>query len=128
MYYQKTMAAEHFKKITCKDGIVRYEPCLFPTDFADGEILPMTYEKVPPNSLLEKDISFDDLLFVFKNTKPSINFWDVNTMFSFESKNPNPTIYDQLAEINGKNGEIRKKKLEQIFDCIFPCCKNKTSQ
>ena len=122
------MAAENFKKITCEDGGVRFEPCLFPKDFIDGEIIPMTFEGLPPNSLMEKDISFDDLMFIFKNTNPSINFWDINTMYSFESKNRNVTIYDQMDEMNGKIEELKKRKtLQKFFDCFFPKCKKGNS-
>ena len=124
LFYQKAVAAKHFKKI-CEDGNVRYQPCLFSKDFIGGEIIPMTYKQLPPNSLKEEDISFEDLIFAFKNTSPSINFWDVNAMYAFESKNPNPTIYDMLDEWNDKNEELKAKKmvLKLSHKCLFFNCK-----
>ena len=118
------MIAKKFKKITTEDGSVKYDPCVYKKDFIEGEIINMEYKELPSDSLLAKKVSFEDLMFAFKNLKPSINFSEVNMMYSFENHNPTPTIQEQIDELKSTNDydeEISKKNIiNHVYD-FFTC-------
>ena len=119
------MVAKKLKKITSEKGVVKYEPCIYEKDFKNGEIISMNYDELPKDSLAAKKVSFEDLMFAFEHTKPTINFWEVNRMYSFESKSPTKTILDleldQIAENNAKNHTNKSMKKTNCILNLFVC-------
>ena len=88
------MLAKRFKKVTTEDGEVKFLPCFYKEDFVGEDIVKMKYADLPKNSLMARKVCYKDMMLALKNTKPSIEFWEVTDMYEFENEYPAASLMD----------------------------------
>ena len=115
LYYQRAYLADEFVIVKDTDGMEKYKPC------KKGEGLSMTYLDIVPGKLLPVPLSYDDLHFVLKNTRPTISFWQIRKMKQFERRNCNITILDGKIS-KPPQPQSTNQRWYHIFQKCCNCC------
>ena len=84
---QQTLSASFF----VERENAKLEPCIK----KEKGCIASNYNEIDPNKLMQKKLTFDDLMMVMRKSKPSVRMEEVRKFYAFERKHPTITILDK---------------------------------
>ena len=84
---QQTLSASFF----VERENAKMEPCIK----KEKNSIELNHNEIDPNKLMQKKLTFDDLMMVMRKSKPSVRMEEVRKFYAFERKHPTITILDK---------------------------------